>query len=69
MVNYHYIRGHKVCFSEENPEKQYVRWATALKDPVLDVVKNQTQKATMHALGSYQGLNMPVAAMVWKKAI
>ncbi|SCG85625.1 hypothetical protein [Methanobacterium congolense] len=25
MVNYHYIRGHKVCFSEENPEKEFSR--------------------------------------------
>lgn len=48
---------------------QEVRWTTALKDLVLDVVKNQTQKATMHALGSYQGLNMPVVAMELKKAI
>lgn len=23
MVNYHYIRGHKVCFSEKNPEKEF----------------------------------------------
>ncbi|MBP2045247.1 hypothetical protein [Methanobacterium aggregans] len=23
MVNYHYIRGHKVCFSDKTPEKEF----------------------------------------------